>query len=114
MPRKSFDSLMEHAVRQEMKRPGEELPEMGDMFRNFERDALSAAPPRVSVGRVLGWTLGVVGALVCVVLFWLLAVLMDAPLTPPAPGEDREASRASQAVARTWDAPIVNKWPMDG
>ena len=63
-----------------------DIPDSGALFRAFERDAAFAPKPRMSKGKIFAAILGALGALLCALVFWVLAILMEpGTLPPPAP-----------------------------
>ena len=69
---------------------GPDVPDFGPLFRAFERDAALAPKPKLLKSRIAGLVLGGIGAVICGVAFWLVAVLMDggaAPIPPDPPAQ---------------------------
>lgn len=83
-----MERLLRRVMRAEMSRPGEDLGEMGAVLRSFERDVQHVSSRKFSVGHWIGTVFGVLGALVCAALIWLIAVLLEEPAArPPAAGD---------------------------
>lgn len=72
---------------------GDDVPDSGVVLRAFERDAAAAPKPRKSAGKILAAAFIAVGAIVCALLFWLVAILME-PNTLPA----EDATPTAQTV----------------
>ncbi len=64
----------------------DDVPDSGVVFRAFERDADTAPRARKPVSHVLAALLICVGALLCALMFWLVAVLIEPanPMSLPA------------------------------
>lgn len=75
--RRRCDTLIVHAVREQLSRPCPLAPEMGNVFRTFQADAASLSRPSHLHMRILRAALTVLLALVCVAAFWFAAVLMQ-------------------------------------
>ncbi|MEG0934601.1 MAG: hypothetical protein RSJ41_03315 [Clostridia bacterium] len=101
--RGSLEEQMEWLLLEALGTPGREVPEMGAVFRSFERDVYGARKPRASAGRVVGMAVKVLAALALAALFWLLAVLIQpqasAPRPPDAQAEAEKGAAASKAAA---------------
>lgn len=61
----------------------DDIPDSGVVFRAFERDADASPRGRMEIGRALAIGLVSLGALVCALMFWLVAVLIE-PMNPAA------------------------------
>ncbi len=83
---KTLDEAMELLCRAALSVPGEDVAEMGAVFRSFERDVDGAKKPRASTARIAGTALKALCALVLAALIWLMAVLLEPKTvhTPPA------------------------------
>ena len=79
----------------------EDVPDSGALFRAFERDVAFAPKPRLSKGRVMGIILGALGAILCAVVFWVFAILMepDMPVVEPEAARIEELSQISTRIA---------------
>ena len=73
----SFEERMVSLMTEVLLTPGEDVAEMGVVFRSFERDVEGAQRPRTSVWRFVDVGLRVIAVLFLVVVFWLIAVLMQ-------------------------------------
>lgn len=92
--RAHFQKGAKHAMEDQLERlllallgmPGEDVPDSGVVFRAFERDADAAPRARRPVSHLIAGLLVVAGALVCALMFWLVAVLIEPvnPLSIPA------------------------------
>ena len=83
-----LEKMLKRVMRAEMSRPGEDMGEMGAVLRSFERDVENVTSRRFSVGHWVGIVLGVLGALVCAVLVWLIAILLEEPAASPSAAGD--------------------------
>ena len=77
--------------------PCPQAPEIGSVLRTFQADAASITRPSRLPMRILHAVLALVLALLCILAFWLTAVLMqpaqlEAPTTQPAALEQAEAT----------------------
>ncbi|MDO4549402.1 MAG: hypothetical protein Q4D04_15030, partial [Clostridia bacterium] len=95
--RGQMEMLIEKKMMELLARPGDDVPEMGAVFRSFERDVDGAQKPRASAGRVVATVIKAVGAVVLALAFWLLAALIEpsngtVPVASPVPvAEDQWA-----------------------
>ena len=88
--RRKCESLITRAVRARMSQPGPLAPEMNNVFRTFQADAASITRPNRLPARILRGAFATLLALLCIVAFWLAAVLMQ-----PAVLEENASSVAS-------------------
>ena len=91
------DLLIAQAVRAQMALPCPQAPEIGSVLRTFQADAASITRPSRLPMRILHAVLALVLALLCILAFWLTAVLMqpaqlEAPTTQPVALEQAEAT----------------------
>ena len=75
--RRRVESLLTQAIRGRMSQPGPLSPEMNSVFRTFQADAASISRPGRLPARILRGVLAAVLAVMCIVAFWLAAVLMQ-------------------------------------
>ena len=78
--RRRCESMILHAVRTDFSLPSPLAPDMGNVFRTFEADAAAMTRPSRLPARIFQAILAVILALVCMVGFWLAAVLMQQPV----------------------------------
>ena len=89
--RSRFDALFARAAKRELNSKSG-IPHPAAVYRGFEAEASQAQVPEKRLGRFAYLVLVVLMALVCALLFWLFAVLvqppaMEAAQTPPAAEE---------------------------
>ena len=88
--RRHFDASMTRLIREELIHTGPNVPDMGTAYRTFEVEASqSRRSPRKYISRGVSAVVFVALAVICALLFWLVAVLMqpprlEQPETPPA------------------------------
>ena len=75
--RRRVESLLTQAIRGRMSQPGPLAPEMNSVFRTFQADAASISRSGRLPARILRGVLAAVLAVMCIVAFWLAAVLMQ-------------------------------------
>ena len=76
--------LLVQTVRDDMARPGDDLPDIGLIMREVERDAAGREDRRGTVWRSASVLLAILGVAACAALFWLLAILLESPIRGPA------------------------------
>lgn len=82
----AMEDQLEHLLLTLLGVPGEDVPDSGVVFRAFERDAHAAPRARKPISHIVAALLVIGGALVCALMFWLVAVLIEPtnPLSIPA------------------------------
>lgn len=83
--RRRFEASMPKYIRDILSRPGTELPEAAAIFRAFQDDARDALRPSRLPARILRIILTFFLALLCVLGFFLAAVLMQPAVTTNGP-----------------------------
>ena len=71
------------AVRREFERAGEDMPSPGLIYRSFEAETAQARRPRHLAGRIVKRVMAALLAVLCALLFWLAAVLIQ-----PSPAQE--------------------------
>ena len=90
--------------------PGEDVAEMGAVFRSFERDVDGAKKPRASAWRIVGIVLKVLGALTLALAVWLMAVLFEPATSQPLPATSQPLPATSQQLPATnQQLPVQNE-----
>ena len=85
--RRQLEALTERLAREELLRIGASLPDPGTIYRRFEAEASQVhRSPRRWLSHAVNAVIVVVLAVLCTFLFWLVAVLIQAP-AEPVPGE---------------------------
>ena len=74
---KRFHSLITQTVRGDLSLPNAYVPEIGNVFRSFMADADSILRPNRLPSRILHAIVAVIMAVVCMLVFWFAAVLMQ-------------------------------------
>ena len=74
---KRFHSLIAQTVRSDLALPNAYVPDMGNVFRSFMADADSILRPNRLPARILHAIVAVIMAVVCMLVFWFAAVLMQ-------------------------------------
>jgi len=83
--RRHAEQRLAKAIRREFERAGEDMPSLGLIYRSFEAEAAETRRPRHLTSRILKRLLAGVLAVLCALLFWLAAVLIQpAPAVGPA------------------------------
>lgn len=75
--RRNLDSLLARSVRANFAVPSALAPDMGNVFRTFEADAVSITTPSRLPARIFGGITVLVLAILCIAVFWLTAVLLQ-------------------------------------
>ena len=86
--RRHYDATIVRVVREDLRQTSANVPDPGTVYRTFEVEASQGKKsPRKYASRALGAILFAVLALLCAAIFWLIAVLIQAPQTeqPAAP-----------------------------
>ena len=79
-PRQRMDRRIDRAVRTALHQPNPDAPDMGAVLRSFQADAATASRPSRLPTRILQGAVAVVLTLICMLCFWLAAVLMQPPV----------------------------------
>lgn len=74
---KSFERELARELRKYMNRPGGAAFDPGTMLRAFEQDIESRRPKRHLIRRLLKWIFLIAAILLCMLLFWIVAVLLE-------------------------------------
>ena len=83
--RRRFELRIARAVRSGLSQPSPQAPELNNMLRTFQMDAASVARSNRLPGRILRCIVAAVLMLMCMLVFWLAAVLLQpAVLEEPA------------------------------
>lgn len=87
-----------------LRRPGGDIPDVGTIFQFFDESMEKEKKVGARIGRVARAVLLTAGALLCALLFWLIAVLLE-PRTSPAPEipEDRQEMQLDLAFRKEND-----------
>ena len=75
--RRRADFLLTQKIRASLSQPSPLAPEMNSVFRTFQADAASISRPSRLPARILRGILAAILALICIAVFWLVAVLMQ-------------------------------------
>lgn len=78
--RKRCESLIQQAIRSDFNSPSLLAPDMGSVFRTFQVDAVAMTKPTRLPSKILNAVLAAILALICMLGFWLAAVLMQPPV----------------------------------
>ena len=92
--RRRFELRITRAVRSGLTQPNPLAPELNNMLRTFQMDAASVARSNRLPGRILRFIVAAVLMLLCMLVFWLAAVLLQ-----PAVLESPAAASAVETVA---------------
>lgn len=84
--RRHAEQRLAKAVRREFERAGEDMPSLGLIYRAFEAEAAETRRPRHLASRVFKRLLAGLLAVLCALLFWLAAVLVQ-------PAQAQEAAK---------------------
>jgi len=84
-------------VRQDMARQGDDLPDIGLIMREVQRDAAGREDLRGALRRGISLVLAILGVAACAALFWLLAILLESPIRGPSRALPTEAPVRTQA-----------------
>ena len=76
--RSKYDILMRRTLRQRL-RDRTSLPHPAQIYRGFEAEVGNLRPPARRVSRIVYQILVLIMALICAILFWLFAVLVQPP-----------------------------------
>ena len=83
--RRRFELRITRAVRSGLTQPNPLAPELNNMLRTFQMDAASVARSNRLPGRILRFIVAAVLMLLCMLVFWLAAVMLQpAVLEEPA------------------------------
>ncbi len=93
-----FDVLMQKRIHALLQVPDPAAPDMNNVFRAFEADAAAAIRPGRLPLRIVRGVLCVLLALVCMLVFWLAAVLVQ----PEQISGARVAKEPIEAVSGQW------------
>lgn len=74
---KTNEAALARAIRRRMAEPSPLAPEMGVVFRGFAADAASVSPPSRLPARIFRCILTAVVTILCIIAFWLVAVLIQ-------------------------------------
>lgn len=85
--RRRYELRISRAVRSQLSQPGSMAPEISTVFRTFQADAAEVSRPSRLPVRIIRTVCTVVLALLCILAFWLMAVLLQPPVleTPSTP-----------------------------
>lgn len=75
--RGALEDALETLMGRALATPGEDVAEMGAVFRSFERDVYGLKKPKPRISRVLGVALRMLFAAFLAAVFWLIAVLVE-------------------------------------
>lgn len=119
MEKTRFEKMMNEVVWREMQRPGDDLPDMGALMRAFEQDALTFQKRKFTPRKIASLAVRVFSALLCAALFYLLTVLVDAPIVRrpsglPEPHYDTELSMPKLSDARVEGNALVMHFATPG
>ena len=81
--RRRADAALRHAVSKQLARADEDMPSLGAIYRSFAAEAAETRRPSHLAARILRRVLFAVLIVVCGLVFWLAAVLLQ-----PAPTEE--------------------------
>lgn len=79
--RRRYDFLIHNSIRSFFAEPDAFAPEMNGVFRSFQADAAEIAKPGKLPKKIAKWIFAALLALICMVVFWLIAVLIQPPVT---------------------------------
>lgn len=103
--RNELSARIEQMMTAALNLPGDDVAEMGAVFRSFERDVDGAKKPAAPPVRIVGYVLKGLALLLAAVAFWLLAVLMQPSQSPnasPAPNAGQTQSAPENAVSNEY------------
>ncbi len=82
--RRHFEQRLAKSVRRAFGKASEDMPSLGAIYRSFEAEAMEARRPKRLASRIVKRSLLVLLAVLCALLFWLAAVLIQpAPMEEP-------------------------------
>ena len=95
--RKRCDGLIHRSISAELNRPSPLAPDIGRVFRTFQADAAALSRPSRLPARILHGIIALLLALICIIGFWLAAVLMQPPVleSPDMPTHAAESMQES-------------------
>lgn len=82
--RKRFEQRLAKTVRRAFGAAGEDMPSLGAIYRSFEAEAMEKRRPKRLVSRMVKRSFMALLAVLCALLFWLAAVLIQ-PVPPEEP-----------------------------
>lgn len=85
-PKHQMEDMLEQLLLAMLQATDEDVPDSGPIFRAFERDAEGAPRARLSKSRVVATVLISLGAIVCAILFWVVAIIIDNHPVQPSAG----------------------------
>ena len=77
--RRHCETILARVIRDDLVQGGGNVPDPGTVYRTFEVEASQARSPRKYISRAVSIVVFAVLALLCAMVFWLVAVLMQAP-----------------------------------
>ena len=84
--RRKYDVLIHRSIRSFFAEASPLAPEINSVFRVFQADAADISKPGKLPKRIVKWIFAFLLAAICIVVFWLIAVLIQQPvLEEPAP-----------------------------
>lgn len=78
--RRRYDFLIHNSIRSFFAEPDAFAPEMNGVFRSFQADAAEVAKPGKLPKRIIKWIFAALLAILCILAFWLTAVLIQPPV----------------------------------
>ena len=82
--RRHFEQHLVKSVRRAFGTAGEDMPSLGVIYRSFEAEALEVRRPKRLAGRIVKRLMTALLAVLCALLFWLAAVLVQpVPMEEP-------------------------------
>lgn len=96
--RRHYERHIAHAIRSQLLQPCMQAPEINSVLRTLQADAANAVLPSRLPERIVHRLLLALLALLCIVAFWLIAVLMQ-PAVLETPGEALSSGAITEAAA---------------
>lgn len=78
--RRRYDFLIHNSIRSFFAEADTFAPEMNGVFRSFQADAAEVAKPGKLPKRIVKWVFAALLAIICILAFWLTAVLIQPPV----------------------------------
>ena len=78
--RRKVEALLTRAVRRSFAEPSRDMPSMGAIYRSFEAEATENRRSSHLAARIIRWVIAAVVVVLCMLIFWLAAVLIQGPV----------------------------------
>ncbi len=81
MNKRKLDRIMTEVIEQDMLRSGSDLPDFDTMLRVLEKDAMGTKHPAQTIRRGIASLMAFIAIVLCIVMFYVLSILIDSPIT---------------------------------